>query len=379
MSATASCSLSRPEARAHDSSVVPTPAQLAQRFPLDHAVAERIHVARREAIELVQGRDDRLLCVVGPCSIHDPESALEYAARLAAVTERYASELLIVMRVYLEKPRSSVGWKGLISDPHLDGRCDIGHGLSVARELMSDVARLGLPMATELLDANLAVYFSDLLTWAAIGARTSESQPHRELASSLPFPVGFKNGTDGRIEGALGGMRSAAQAHRRLAPDAHGWLRPLQSAGNPHCHLTLRGGASGPNYAAEHVTAASQSALGRGLPSRVLVDCSHGNSGKRHEDQLGVCAAVAEQVAAGGQHVLGVMIESHLVAGQQALSAGPAGLRYGQSITDACVDFSSTEGMLEQLARALGRGRGVRGRGAKDRDRIPGLDAPRAC
>jgi len=219
-----------------------------------------------------------------------------------------------------------------------------------------------LPMATELLDANLSVYFSDLLSWAAIGARTSESQPHRELASSLPFPIGFKNGTDGRIEGALGGMRSAAQPHRRLAPDAHGWLRPLDSAGNPYCHLALRGGASGPNYAAEQVTAASQGALAAGLPGRVLVDCSHGNSGKQHENQLAVCSAVAEQVAGGGRHVLGVMIESHLVAGRQALAEGLAGLRYGQSITDACVDFSSTEGMLEQLARAVrqgSRGQGV--------------------
>ena len=355
MSAIAS---SEPQSRA-----VATPSELEQRHPLGSASAQSIAAARRAAIELVHGRDDRLLCVVGPCSIHDPESALEYAARLAQSAEQFASELLVVMRVYLEKPRSSVGWKGLISDPHLDGRCDIGHGLSVARELMTHIAQLGLPMATELLDANLSIYFSDLLSWAAIGARTSESQPHRELASSLAFPVGFKNGTDGRIEGALGGLRSAAEPHRRLAPDARGVLSPLQSAGNPHCHLTLRGGIGGPNYAAEHVSAAHQSALRASLPSRVLVDCSHGNSGKQHENQISACSAVAEQVAGGGQHVLGVMIESHLVAGRQALSCGPAGLRYGQSITDACVDFSTTEGMLEGLARAVRakRGLGVQG------------------
>ena len=367
MSATAVVSLREPASRPGGDLLasVPTPAQLEQRFPLASDARRAIDAARRAAIELVRGQDDRLLCVVGPCSIHDPRSALEYAARLAAAAERYASELVIVMRVYLEKPRSSVGWKGLISDPHLDGRCDIGHGLSVARELMTAIAELALPMATELLDTNLASYFSDLLAWAAIGARTSESQPHRELASSLPFPVGFKNGTDGRIDGALGGMRSAAERHRRLAPDANGWLRALHSAGNPHCHLTLRGGVGGPNYAAESVAAASQSAASAGLPRRVLVDCSHGNSGKQHENQIGVCSAVAEQIAAGGQHVLGVMIESHLVSGRQVLSEGPAGLRYGQSITDACVDFSSTEGMLEGLARAVRAGRGVGAQGSR--------------
>ena len=208
-------------------------------------------------------------------------------------------------------------------------------------------------MASELLDGNLSSYFSDLLSWAAIGARTTESQPHRELASSLPFPVGFKNGTDGRIEGALGGMLSAGRAHRRLAPDEHGWLRAQESPGNPSCHLTLRGGSSGPNYDAASVRHASQSALEAGLPSRVLVDCSHGNSGKDHENQPRVAAAVAQQVAAGGRHVLGVMIESHLVAGRQALSKDPAGLRYGQSITDACVDFAATELVLADLAGAL--------------------------
>ncbi|MEY4550077.1 MAG: 3-deoxy-D-arabino-heptulosonate-7-phosphate synthase, phenylalanine repressible, partial [Pseudomonadota bacterium] len=232
-------------------------------------------------------------------------------------------------------------------------RCDIGHGLCLARELMTQIANLELPMASELLDGNLSSYFSDLLTWAAIGARTTESQPHRELASSLAFPVGFKNGTDGRIEGALGGMVSAARSHRRLAPDDQGWLRAEQSAGNEHCHLTLRGGSGGPNYDTASVRRASESARVAGLPSRVLVDCSHGNSGKDHENQPRVAAAVAEQVAAGGRHVLGVMIESHLVAGRQALSNDPAGLRYGQSITDACVDFPATEAVLEGLAAAL--------------------------
>ena len=332
---------------------IPTPAQLKERFLLSEPAARTISAARQQASELVLGRDDRLLCVVGPCSIHDPESALEYASLLAPLARRHARELLIVMRVYLEKPRSTVGWKGLISDPHLDGRCDIGYGLSLARELMTQIANLELPMASELLDGNLSSYFSDLLTWAAIGARTTESQPHRELASALPFPVGFKNGTDGRIDGALGGMLSAGRAHRRLAPDDHGWLRAVESTGNPCCHLTLRGGSAGPNYDAASVRQASESALAAGLPRRVLVDCSHGNSGKDHQNQPRVAAAVAQQVAAGGGHVLGVMLESHLVAGRQALSKDPAGLRYGQSITDACVDFAATEVVLDELAAAL--------------------------
>ncbi|HKO92913.1 MAG TPA: 3-deoxy-7-phosphoheptulonate synthase, partial [Polyangiaceae bacterium] len=247
---------------------VPTPAQLKEDFPLAPTAARTIASLRRQANELVLGQDDRLLCVVGPCSIHDPQAALEYASRLAPVAERHRAELLVVMRVYLEKPRSSVGWKGLISDPHLDGRCDLSEGLRVARQLMTEIAERDLGMAGELLDGNLAAYQSDLLSWAAIGARTTESQPHRELASSLSLPVGFKNGTDGRIEGALGGIRSAAEPHRRLAPDEDGVLRLFQSAGNPHCHLTLRGGTTGPNYAAESVLGASQAAARAGLPSR---------------------------------------------------------------------------------------------------------------
>jgi 3-deoxy-7-phosphoheptulonate synthase len=333
-------------------SALPTPAELAAEFPVAAPVRRAIESARRQIIELVQGRDDRLLCVVGPCSIHDREAALDYASRLAPLAERHGRELLIVMRVYLEKPRSSNGWKGLINDPHLDGRCDIVTGLRLGRELMTQIAQLGLAMATELLDINLSLYQADLLSWAAIGARTSESQPHRELASSLPFAVGFKNGTDGRIDGALGGMRSAAAPHRRLAADEHGRLALVQSEGNPHCHVTLRGGSSGPNYAPENVSEAQRRALAAGLPSRVLIDCSHGNSGKDHENQPRVLESVAAQVARGGRHVLGVMVESHLVAGQQALECPPR-LRYGQSITDACVDFAGTEQMLDRLAEAL--------------------------
>lgn len=338
---------------AHPTISVPTPAGLALQFPLSREAAARIHDFRAQVIELVHARDDRLLCVVGPCSLHDPRAALEYAAGLAKAAQRHARELLVVMRAYLEKPRSSVGWKGLISDPHLDGSCDVAHGLGLAREVMVGIAELGVPIATELLDGNLSTYFKDSITWAAIGARTTESQPHRELASSLPFPVGFKNGTDGRLDGAIGGIVSAAEPHRRLAPDDQGRLVLSQSSGNRHCHLTLRGGAGGPNYDAESVARASQLALSSGLPARVLVDCSHGNSGKDHHNQPLVAATVAAQVAAGATNVLGVMIESHLVAGRQALVLGRAGLCYGQSITDACVDFETTEQMLEGLAAAV--------------------------
>lgn len=332
---------------------VDSPARLASRFPLSRAAARAVESYRAQAIEIVRAESDRLLCVVGPCSIHDKRAAFEYAERLAPVAERYAGELLIAMRVYLEKPRSSVGWKGLISDPHLDGSCDIAHGLELGREIVVGVAERGLPVATELLDGNLSAYFIDALTWAAIGARTTESQPHRELASSLPFPVGFKNGTDGRIDGAIGGILSAAQPHRRLAPDRDGRLVLAQSTGNPHCHVTLRGGSSGPNYDAASVAAASEDARCAGRSGRVLIDASHGNSGKNHLNQAIVTADVASRVAAGASNMLGVMIESHLVAGRQALVLGSAGLRYGQSITDACVDFETSAGMLDELARAV--------------------------
>jgi 3-deoxy-7-phosphoheptulonate synthase len=332
---------------------VESPARLCARFSLSSGAARAVERYRAELVELVQGEGDRLLCVVGPCSIHDPRSAFEYAERLAASAARHAGELLVAMRVYLEKPRSSVGWKGLISDPHLDGSCDVARGLELGREIVVGVAERGLPVTTELLDINLAGYFTDVLSWAAIGARTTESQPHRELASSVPFPVGFKNGTDGRVDGALGGIVSAAQPHRRLGPDAEGRLMLLQSAGNPHCHLTLRGGTNGPNYDAASVAAASEAARRAGRSARVLIDASHGNSNKDHLNQPLVTADVAARVAAGARDVLGVMIESHLVAGRQALVLGCAGLRYGQSITDACVDVEMTETMLDELARAV--------------------------
>ena len=338
---------------------VPTPARLRAELPLSREAAARVARHRAEVIELVQGASQRLLCIVGPCSIHDRQAAFEYAERLAPLAQRYSDDLLVAMRVYLEKPRSGVGWKGLISDPRLDGSCDVAHGLALGREIVVGVAERGLPVASELLDGNLSLYFCDAVSWAAIGARTTESQPHRELASSLPFPVGFKNGTDGRVEGALGGIISAAQPHRRLAPGDDGLLHVLSSTGNPHCHITLRGGEAGPNYDAASVAAASEAAGRAGRVRRVLVDCSHGNSRKNHENQPLVSAEVAGQVAGGARNLLGVMIESHLVAGRQALVLGAAGLRYGQSITDGCVDLARSEQMLDELARAVRAARGA--------------------
>ncbi len=332
---------------------LPTPAQLRATCRVGRATGQRLEEQRDELRALVEGRDPRLLVVVGPCSVHDPRAARRYAERLAPLARRFVDDLVVVMRVYVEKPRSTVGWKGLLNDPDLDGSCNLPRGLALSRELMCAVAELGLPVATELLDPGVSPYFSDLLCWAAVGARTSESQPHRELASDLPFPVGFKNGTDGGLEGALAGLLAARASHTRLAPDDDARLAVRRSGGNPHGHLTLRGGASGPNYEASHVERAARRCAERNLPTRVLIDCSHGNSGKDHRRQAAALAAVAQQVRGGSPWPLGVMLESHLVAGRQEL-ADPASLRYGQSITDACIDLAETESLLATLARARG-------------------------
>jgi 3-deoxy-7-phosphoheptulonate synthase len=335
-----------------DAGGLPSPRELRRRLGAGVEAQARIGAFRRQANEIVRGRDSRLLAIVGPCSIHDPRAALEYAERLGELARRFESELLVCMRVYFEKPRTTVGWKGLINDPHLDDSCDLSSGLRLARGVLRDVAELGLPTATELLDPNVAPYLTDLLSWAAIGARTTESQPHRELASSLTLPIGFKNSTDGRIDSAINGLLSAAEPHTRIAADDDGRIALQRSAGNPNAHLVLRGGEAAPNYDAASVNAAGQRLAALGLPSRVLIDCSHANSRKNHENQPAVLDAVAAQAASGSPHVLGVMIESHLVSGRQDLKQGRAGLRYGQSVTDACVDLGDTERMLEALARA---------------------------
>jgi 3-deoxy-7-phosphoheptulonate synthase len=328
-----------------------TPAEIKAELPIGERAAQVVSAARQDIAAIVHGRDPRLLVVVGPCSIHDPEAALEYAHKLLAVRERYSDALLLCMRGYFEKPRTTVGWKGLINDPHLDGSCDVGTGLRVARKLLLSLAELGLPIANEALDPVTPQYMADLIAWSAIGARTTESQTHREMASGLSMPVGFKNGTDGGIEVAINAMQAAASAHSFIGMDSAGRVSVVRTSGNPDAHVVLRGGSAGPNYADSAVQAAAAKLRAAKQNPRVLIDCSHGNSQKDYNRQPLVAEAIAEQLEHGSSDVLGVMLESHLVAGRQDLVPGQP-LRYGQSITDACIDFSTTERTLERLASA---------------------------
>jgi 3-deoxy-7-phosphoheptulonate synthase len=328
-----------------------TPDQIKRELPISERAAAGVFAARAAIQAILQGSDPRLLVVVGPCSIHDPEAALDYAHRLRSVRDRHADALLICMRGYFEKPRTSVGWKGLINDPKLDGSCDVELGLRVARKLLLALAELDLPVAGEALDPVTPQYLADLIAWSAIGARTTESQTHREMASGLSMPVGFKNGTDGELDGAINAMRAAAAPHSFLGVDGAGRVSVVRTLGNPFAHVVLRGGRRGPNYDERSVCAVSAELTDAGLNPRVLIDCSHGNSLRDPNNQPHVAAVVADQVARGADHVLGVMLESHLVAGRQDLvQARP--LVYGQSITDACIDFASTERVLSQLADA---------------------------
>lgn len=331
------------------------PDTLKAEVPINESTAKTVFVARDEIRSVLRGQDRRVLAIVGPCSIHDPDAAREYAERLAPIAKRYRDTLLIVMRVYFEKPRTNVGWKGLINDPHLNDSYDIPTGLRIARRLLLEVASLGLPAATEMLDPILPQYMADLVSWAAIGARTTESQTHRELASGLSMPVGFKNGTDGGLEVAINAMLSAARAHRFLGVDGFGRVAIVQTSGNPDGHLVLRGGSGGPNYDSEAVQRAVLSLRTAGVIPHMIVDCSHDNSGKNHERQPDVLDEVARQIASGSRHIIGIMIESNLVGGRQALNPDRSKLVYGQSITDACVDFPTTEAMLSQLAEASRR------------------------
>lgn len=322
---------------------------------MSEVAAQRVEGWRHEISEVLHGRDPRLLVVVGPCSIHDPRAALEYAERMDAVRDRLGGELLIVMRVYFEKPRTTVGWKGLINDPHLDGSCDLESGLRSARRLLLDLAERGTPAAGEMLDPIVPQFLASLFSWSAIGARTTESQTHREMASGLSMPVGFKNGTDGSLDVAINGMQAAGSGHSFLGIDDSGRVSVVRTAGNPNCHAVLRGGSAGPNHGRYQMAAAADALLAAGLNPRVLVDCSHANSNKRPENQPKIAADVAERVAADVQPVLGVMLESHLVAGRQDLGDDPGKLVYGQSLTDACIDFATTEKVLEGLAKASAR------------------------
>lgn len=333
-----------------------SPTQIRAALPITEPLAQQVFSQRRAIRNILAGHDSRMLAIVGPCSIHDPIAALDYAERLAVLRQRYEDELVIVMRMYFDKPRTTVGWKGLINDPHLDGTFDISLGLRMAREALLGVVQLGLPTATEMLDPIVPQYIADLVSWAAIGARTTESQTHRELASGLSMPVGFKNATDGGIEVAVNAIVSAARSHHFLGVDGLGSVSIVRTNGNPDCHLVLRGGAGGPNYDRSSVASAAAQLKRAGANPRMIIDCSHDNSGKKPERQPLVLGEIIEQLGSGAPSIVGVMIESQLVAGAQ--KPGPRSeLIYGMSITDACVDMPTTETMLSELAHAARRRR----------------------
>ena len=329
------------------------PALLHRELPISDRSTATVQQARERIKAILHGRDSRLLVIVGPCSVHDVAAAHEYAAAIAEAHERYKDALEIVMRVYFEKPRTTVGWKGLINDPHLDGSYDINTGLRVARGLLLHLAEMGLPAATELLDPVVPQYIADLISWTAIGARTTESQTHREMASGLSMPIGFKNGTDGSAITAINAMEAAAKTHHFLGINHDGHAAIVTTTGNPDGHLVLRGGKRGTNYHTEAVQEAAAELAKAGLPPRVMVDCSHGNSNKDYRRQGEVAAQVAAQLRAGSGHVMGVMLESHLVAGSQKIPSDLSQLTYGQSITDACIDLATTSEVLETLAEAV--------------------------
>ncbi|AIJ07137.1 MULTISPECIES: 3-deoxy-7-phosphoheptulonate synthase AroG [Edwardsiella] len=327
------------------------PVALLEAFPATACAAGTVSQTRSAIHRILQGQDDRLLVIIGPCSIHDPQAAKEYASRLLALRSALAGELEIVMRVYFEKPRTTVGWKGLINDPHMDGSYCINDGLRSARRLLLEINDSGMPTAGEFLDMITPQYLADLMSWGAIGARTTESQVHRELASGLSCPVGFKNGTDGTIKVAIDAINAAGAPHCFLSVTKWGHSAIVNTRGNGDCHIILRGGKS-PNYSAADVQAVKTGLRQAGLPPRLMIDFSHANSSKQFKRQMAVCEDVCAQMAAGEQAIMGVMIESHLVEGNQNPDGGKA-LRYGQSVTDACIGWEDSERALRQLADAV--------------------------
>ena len=335
------------------------PAILLEELPLTEKGSLVIGRARKEVTHVLNGEDDRLIVVVGPCSIHDPVAGLEYGRRLEAVADELGEDLRIVMRVYFEKPRTTVGWKGLINDPHLDGSFAINEGLKLARKLLLDLVELGLPSGCEFLDPITPQFISDLVSWGAIGARTTESQVHRELASGLSMPVGFKNGTDGGVQIAIDALRAAAHPHRFLGVTEQGLAGIVSTRGNPDCHVILRGGQDGPNYDAVHVQKTLAALRDAGVPPRLMVDTSHGNSDKDHRRQQVVARDVATQIAQGEAGIIGLMMESFLADGRQDLKDRKH-LVYGQSITDACMGWEMTVPVLRELAAAVRARRKVR-------------------
>ena len=342
--------------RIKDITVLPPPEHLIRFFPIRGTAVETLIGETRKSIRrIMSGKDDRLLVVIGPCSIHDPAAALDYARRLKPLRDLYADSLEIVMRVYFEKPRTTVGWKGLINDPYLDESYRIDEGLRIARQLLIEINRLGLPAGSEFLDVISPQYIGDLISWGAIGARTTESQVHRELASGLSAPIGFKNGTDGNIRIATDAIQSASRDHHFLSVHKNGQVAIVHTDGNKDCHVILRGGKA-PNYDAESVTAACKELEAAKLPPTLMVDCSHANSSKQHEKQLDVAREVAAQVSGGSRCVFGVMVESHIHGGAQKFTPGKDdvnALEYGKSITDACIGWDGTQTILQVLSDAV--------------------------
>ncbi len=332
---------------------LPSPAAMLAELPKTQAQADFVTQARRDIHQLMFTDDKRFLFIVGPCSIHDLKAGHEYAERLAKLAKEVADRVMIVMRVYFEKPRTTVGWKGLIMDPHLDGSHDIATGLRTARTFLREVLDLGLPTATELLDPITPQYIADLICWSAIGARTAESQTHRQMASGLSMPLGFKNGTDGSITTAINAIKAAAQPHTFLGINLDGAASAIVTRGNPDCHVVLRGGNTGPNYSPAHITKTEELLGKAGLPKAILVDCSHDNSSKQPERQPDVARELMGQIAAGNTSIMGAMLESNLVAGSQPFPQPKEKLRYGVSITDGCIDWATTETLVHDLHAAL--------------------------
>jgi 3-deoxy-7-phosphoheptulonate synthase len=343
-----------PDTRSSAVHPLPSPSSLRREVPLSATALHTLMCSRDAITSILNGEDDRLVAVVGPCSIHDPASALAYAGRLAALADEVAGSLLIVMRVYVEKPRTRLGWKGLASDPHLDGTQDVNHGLRLARSLMAQILDTGLPVGCEFLDPAVATYLSDVVSWGSIGARTVQSPVHRHLTSGLNMPVGIKNPTSGKIEDAIDAIVAAGHGHVFPGIDDDGMTAVVATSGNPDCHVVLRGGASAPNYGPVDVARTLSLLVAAGLPPRLFIDASHGNSGKDHTRQPGVVDDVAARIAGGEFGIAGMMLESFLEDGRQELVLGRAGaLEYGVSITDACAGWASTLGMVERLADAV--------------------------
>ena len=323
-----------------------TPAQIKEQFPVSRSQMETVLRGREQARAIIRGEDDRLLVVVGPCSIHDSAAALEFAEKLAALSREVADRIFVIMRVYFEKPRTTVGWKGLINDPFMNDSCDMAYGLTLARRILLDIADIGLPTGTEFLDPIVPQYTAELISWAAIGARTTESQTHREMASGLSMPVGFKNGTDGSVQTAIDAMKSSRTPHSFLGIDQDGATSIIKTTGNPDSHVVLRGGREGTNYEPHQVASVCDALRKSGLRPMLMVDCSHANSGKDPRRQPHVWQSIVDQRASGRREIIGAMLESHLNFGGQSLGNDPVALKYGVSITDACMDWQTTRELL---------------------------------